>query len=73
MHVVAPKIMEDYEYAAANVRVNDGVLQIKRDIVLAYMSRHLLYLGTYLKYHDIDLTIAATVLEQGKMGSKPAY
>jgi starch-binding outer membrane protein, SusD/RagB family len=63
---VATKIMEDFDYAAANVRVNDGVLQVNRDVVLAYMSRNLLYLGTFLKYHNIDLTVAATILDKAK-------
>jgi len=63
---VALKIMEDFDYAAANVRTSDGVLQVNRDVVLAYMSRNLLYLGTFLKYHDIDLTVATTVLEKAK-------
>jgi len=66
VEVVAVKIMEDFDYAASNVRVNDGVLQVNRDIVLAYMSRNLLYLGTYLKYHNIDLTVATTILEKAK-------
>jgi hypothetical protein len=64
--VVATKIMEDYQYAAENVRVNDGLMQINRDVVLAFMSRHLLYFGTYLKYHNTDLTVANTLLEQSK-------
>jgi len=63
---VALKIMEDFDYAAANVRTSDGVLQVNRDVVLAYMSRNLLYLGTFLKYHDIDQTVATTVLEKAK-------
>ena len=63
---VAAKIMEDFDYAAANVRENDGVLQVNRDIVLAYMSRNLLYFGTFLKYHNVDLTVATTLLEKAK-------
>lgn len=63
---VATKIMEDFQYAADNVRVNDGVLQINKSIVLAFMSRNLLYLGTYLKYHNGDQAVATTLLEKAK-------
>jgi hypothetical protein len=63
---VAGKIAEDFEFAAANVRENDGALQVNRSVVLAYMSRHLLYFGTFLKYHDIDQQVATTMLEKAK-------
>jgi hypothetical protein len=64
--LVVTKIMEDFQYAADNVRTNDGVLQINKDIVLAFMSRRLLYFGTYLKYNNIDATLAKTVLTKAK-------
>ncbi len=67
---VAGKIAEDFEYAAAHVRVNDGPLQVNRDVVLAYMSRRLLYLGTYLKYHDIDQTVATSMLQKAKWAAE---
>jgi hypothetical protein len=63
---VATKIMEDFEYAAENVRVNDGIQQINRDVVLAFMSRHCLYFGTYLKYHNLDQEVAKVLLEKAK-------
>ncbi len=66
LSVVATKIMEDFQYAAENVRANDGVFQINKDIVLAFMSRHLLYFGTYLKYSNIDQTVATALLEKAK-------
>jgi len=67
---VATKIMEDFEYAAANVRTDDGILQVNKNVVLAYMSRNLLYFGTFLKYHDIDQTIATTLLERAKWAAE---
>lgn len=67
---VATKIMEDFEFAATNVRVNDGVLDINRDIVLAFMSRHLLYFGTFLKYHNIDQAVATNLLTKAKWASE---
>jgi len=64
--MVATKIMEDFQYAAENVRVNDGVLQINRDIVLAFMSRNLLYFGTYLKNNNGDQAVVTALLTKAK-------
>lgn len=67
---VIGKIAEDFEYAAANVRENDGLLQVNRNVVLAYMSRHMLYFGTYLKYHDGDQQVATSMLEKSKWAAE---
>lgn len=67
---VATKILEDFEFAAANVRANDGAQQINRDVVLGFMSRHLLYFGTFLKYHNVDQAVATTLLEKSKWASE---
>jgi hypothetical protein len=67
---VAIKIMEDFEYAAENVRENDGILQINKAVVLSYMSRNLLYLGTYIKYRNIDQAVATTLLEKAKWAAE---
>jgi len=63
LELVATKIMEDFQYAAANVRTDDGDQQINRDVVLAFMSRHLLYFGTFMKYHGLDGEVAEGLLE----------
>ncbi|RNC65172.1 RagB/SusD family nutrient uptake outer membrane protein [Proteiniphilum sp. X52] len=67
---VALKIMEDFQFAAENVRINDGSQQVNRDVVLAFMSRHMLYFGTFLKYHDIDAETAATLLGKAAWASE---
>ncbi len=63
LELVATKMMEDFQYAAANVRTDDGEQQINRDVVLAFMSRHLLYFGTFMKYHGLDGEVAESLLE----------
>lgn len=68
--IVATRIMEDFQYAAENVRVTDGAFQVNRDIVLAFMSKNLLYFGTFLKYHNIDQAVATTLLEKSKWASE---
>lgn len=67
---VCTKIMEDYEYAAANVRANDGISQINRYVVLGMMSRDMLQLGTLLKYHGDDVTVAQKLIEKSKWASE---
>lgn len=48
---VAQNILADYQYALANVRINDTKRQVNRYVVGAYMSRDMLYHATWLKYH----------------------
>lgn len=48
---VAQKILEDFQYALANVRLDDTKRQVNRYVVGAYMSRNMLYHATWLKYH----------------------
>ncbi|MCL1973668.1 MAG: RagB/SusD family nutrient uptake outer membrane protein [Bacteroidetes bacterium] len=64
------KIIEDFDYAAANVRQNDGVAQINRDVVLAYMVKRLLYFGTLLKYHNLDQTVSTAAFNKAKWAAE---
>ena len=48
---IAQKILEDFQNALENVRVDDTKRQVNRYVVGAYMSRELLYHATWLKYH----------------------
>lgn len=48
---IAQKVMEDYQYALANVRKDDTKRQVNNYVVAAYMSRDMLYHATWLKYH----------------------
>lgn len=65
---VMDKVLEDFNFAKENVRLADGVngLNINRYVVLAFMSRVFLYEGTFLKYHDINLTKANEYLQAAK-------
>lgn len=68
---VCLKIMEDYEFAANNVRLNDGAQQVNRYLVYAMMSRELLELGTLLKYHNKDKNnVANTLFEKSKWAAE---
>ncbi|MCF2517485.1 RagB/SusD family nutrient uptake outer membrane protein [Dyadobacter sp. CY351] len=65
---VMDKVLEDFQFAAANVRADDGEkgLTVNKSVVLAFMSRVFLFEGTYLKYHNIDQARAKTYLEAAK-------
>ncbi|MCA5005714.1 RagB/SusD family nutrient uptake outer membrane protein [Sphingobacterium bovistauri] len=69
---VMDKVLEDFQFAAANVRANDGTakLSVNKYVVLAYMSRVFLFEGTWLKYHDIDQARAKTYLEAAKWAAE---
>ncbi|MEZ4970346.1 MAG: RagB/SusD family nutrient uptake outer membrane protein [Flavobacteriaceae bacterium] len=65
---VMDKVLEDLQYAAANVRAsvdNDG-LEVNKDVVLAFMSRIMLYEGTWQKYHENNSAKASEYLEASK-------
>jgi hypothetical protein len=61
---VLKNILSDFEFAAENVRLKDEAGQINRYVVLGFMSRKLLYFGTYLKYHNGDHELSKTLLQK---------
>ncbi len=63
---VVQKIIDDFEFAAANVRLTDGAQQVNRAVVLGLMSDRLLYFGTFLKYQQNNNALAKTCLEKSK-------
>lgn len=69
---VMDKVLEDFRFAAENVRASDGVakLSVNKYVVLAYMSRVFLFEGTWLKYHNIDQERAKIYLEASKWAAE---
>ena len=67
---VVQKIIEDYDYAVANVRQSDGPNQVNKDVVLAFMSRDLLYLGSIMKYHKNDNASADNLFAKAKWAAE---
>ena len=66
---VMDKVMEDFVYASQNVRLTDPLtgpdgLVITKDVVDAFMSRQLLYVGTKIKYNP-----AASSDDRAKAGA----
>lgn len=65
---VMDKVLEDFEFAMQNVRIDDGNdgQTVNRAVVLAFMSRVFLYEGTWQKYHNGNTEKAREYLEASK-------
>lgn len=65
---VMDKVLEDFQYAAENVRdnVDNEGQEVDKSVVLAYMSRVFLYEGTWQKYHENNMAKAKEYLEAAK-------
>ncbi|WP_186757552.1 RagB/SusD family nutrient uptake outer membrane protein [Echinicola salinicaeni] len=66
--LVMDNVLADLQFAADNVRQNDGTsgLTVNRDVVLALMSRIMLFEGTWQKYHEGNNEKAKSYLEAAK-------
>ncbi len=66
--VVMDKVLEDLDFAAANVRKADGTkgLTINNDVTLAFASRIMLFEGTWQKYRAKNTTAATKYLKAAK-------
>lgn len=69
---VMDKVREDLEFASANVRAADGEkgLNVTKWVVLAYMSRYMLFEGTWQKYHKKNDVKAKVYLESAKWAAR---
>lgn len=54
---VMTKVMEDFDYAMNNVRVNDGTDYVNKYVVGTIASRCLLFEGTWYIYHKNDAAL----------------
>jgi len=66
--LVMDKVLEDFYFAAENVRddVEGEKLEVDRSVVLAFMSRVFLYEGTWQKYYENNPGKASEYLEASK-------
>lgn len=83
---VMEKVMEDFQFAAQNVRENDGNpgLEVNRWVVLSFMAKMALFEGTWEKYHNtpggnpeyflqIAKDAAGEVINEGPFNIAPGY
>lgn len=61
--VVMDKVYDDFKYVMANMRENDGNQNLNRYIAAAFISRLMLFEGTFQYYHGLDVARAKKYLE----------
>lgn len=61
--VVMDAVYDDFKYVLANIRENDGTLFLNRYIAAAFISRFMLFEGTFQHYHGLDAARAKKYLE----------
>ena len=61
--LVMDKVYDDFQYVLANMRENDGALFLNKSIAAAFISRFMLFEGTYEHYHGLDAARAKKYLE----------
>ncbi len=60
---VMDRVYEDFQYVLANMRENDGAQYLNRYIAAGFISRFMLFEGTYEYYHNLDATRAQKYLQ----------
>src|SRR5215203_5049494 len=60
---VMDKVYDDFKYVLANIRENDGGLYLNKYIAAAFISRLMLFEGTFQHYHNLDATRAKKYLQ----------
>lgn len=63
---VMEKVYADFEYALANLRLDDGAQYVNRYIAAGFISRLMLFEGTWQKYHNGDQVLAQKYLEMAR-------
>lgn len=56
-------VYDDFKYVLENIRSNDGLQFVDKNIAAAFISRLMLFEGTWQKYHKNDETRAKKFLE----------
>lgn len=57
-------VYDDFEYALNNIRLDDGEQYLNRYIAAGFISRMMLFEGTWQKYHNSDNELAKKYLQQ---------
>jgi len=61
--VVMDKVYDDFKFALQNMRDNDGSQYVNKYIAAAFISRFMLFEGTFQHYHGLDAARAKKYLE----------
>jgi starch-binding outer membrane protein, SusD/RagB family len=60
---VMDKVYDDFKYVLANIRDNDGNQYLNKYMAAAFISRLMLFEGTFQHYHNLDAARAKKYLE----------
>lgn len=60
---IMDQVYADFEYVLDNMRIDDGTQELNRYIAAAFISRRMLFEGTFLHYHNGDVARAQKYLE----------
>lgn len=63
---VMEKVYADFEYVLKNMRKDDGAQYVNRYIAAGFISRLMLFEGTWQKYHNGDQALAKKYLEMAR-------
>ncbi|QTO26952.1 RagB/SusD family nutrient uptake outer membrane protein [Bacteroides sp. ZJ-18] len=63
---VMEKVYDDLKFAFENLRLSDGAMYLNKDIAAGFITRIMLYEGTWQKYHNLDQALAKKYLEFAK-------
>lgn len=61
--VVMDNVYDDFQFVLANIRTNDGTNVLDRNVAAAFISRFMLFEGTFQHYHGLDPARAKKYLE----------
>jgi hypothetical protein len=61
--VVMDKVYDDFKFVLTNIRADDGAQYLNKNIAAAFISRFMLFEGTFEHYHGVDPTRAKKYLE----------
>ncbi|HUH33783.1 MAG TPA: RagB/SusD family nutrient uptake outer membrane protein, partial [Daejeonella sp.] len=61
--VVMDKVYDDFKFVLANMRENDGNNVLNKNIAASFISKFMLFEGTYQHYHSLDAARAKKYLE----------
>lgn len=61
--IAMDKVYDDFKFVLANIRANDGNQNLNRNIAAAFISRLMLFEGTFQNYHNLDAARAKKYLE----------
>lgn len=67
---VMDKVYADFEYALKYLRLDDGAQYLNRYIAAGFISRLMLFEGTWQKYHGGDQALAKKYLEMARDAAK---